>query len=146
MGERERRPSRAARWILGKLGIYSNRYFIKEDLEEEYLTLYESEGRRKARAWFWRQTLLSISYYIKYRFRWRSFMLKNYLKTTLRYMKRNKVYSLINIVGLAVGLGCFVLILLFVRFELSFDNFHENGNQIANSEPFRSLIPIYSGH
>ena len=45
-------------------------------------------------------------------------------------MKRNKVYSFINIAGLAVGLACFVLILLFVRFELSFDNFHENGDQI----------------
>ena len=130
MGNREKRPSRAARWILGKLQVYSTRYFIKEDMEEEYITLFESEGRRKARNWFWGQTLLAIGYYVRYRLSWRSFMLKNYIKTTLRHMKRNKVYSFINIAGLAVGLACFVLILLFVRFELSFDDFHENGEQI----------------
>ncbi len=130
MENREKIPSRAALWILGKLTVYSDRYFIKEDLEEEYITLCQSEGRSKARHWFWRQTLLAVGYYVNYRFGWRSFMLKNYLKTTFRHMKRNKVYSFINIAGLAVGLSCFVLILLFVRFELSFDNFHENGNQI----------------
>ena len=130
MEDRKKRPSRGARWILGKLQVYSTKYFIKEDMEEEYITLFESEGRRKARHWFWRQTFLAIGYYVRYRLSWRSFMLKNYLKTTFRHMKRNKVYSFINIAGLAVGLACFVLILLFVRFELSFDNFHENGDQI----------------
>lgn len=130
MGDREKRPSRVARWILGRLSVYSSKYLIKEDLEEVYIMLCQSKGRRRARAWFWHQTLLAIGYYVRYRFSWRSFMLKNYLKTTFRHMKRNKVYSFINIAGLAVGLACFVLILLFVRFELSFDNFHENGNQI----------------
>jgi putative ABC transport system permease protein len=130
MEDKRRRPSRAARWILGKLRVYSTRYFIKEDFEEEYISLCGSEGRRQAGRWFWRQTFLAAGYYVKYRFSGRSFMLKNYLKTTFRHMKRNKVYSFINIAGLAVGLACFVLILLFVRFELSFDNFHENGDQI----------------
>jgi hypothetical protein len=67
MENREKRPFRAARWILGRLKIYSSRYLIKEDLEEEYITLCESEDRRKARNWFWHQTLLALGYYVRYR-------------------------------------------------------------------------------
>lgn len=57
-------------------------------------------------------------------------MLKNYLKTTLRNLNKYKGYSLINILGLAVGMACCILILLWVRDELSFDRFHENAKFI----------------
>ncbi len=45
-------------------------------------------------------------------------------------MLRNKVYTLINIVGLAVGMAACILILLFVKDELSFDTYHENSDRI----------------
>lgn len=130
MKKRTHGPSRLAWWILKKLSIYSRKYLIKEDLEEEYLNLCQTQGKRKARRWLWQQTFLAVGFYLKYLLSWRSFMLKNYIKTTFRHLKRNKVYSFINIAGLAVGLACFILILLFVRFELSYDDFHENGDQI----------------
>ena len=57
-------------------------------------------------------------------------MFKNYLWAALRNTKKHKGYSLINIGGLAVGMSCFLIILLFVRFELSFDDFHAQGDQI----------------
>jgi putative ABC transport system permease protein len=57
-------------------------------------------------------------------------MLKNYLKITLRNIKKHKGYSFINISGLAVGMACCVLILLWVKDELSFDRFHENAEKI----------------
>ena len=57
-------------------------------------------------------------------------MLKNYLITTLRNLKKYKGYALINTSGLAVGMACFILILLYVRNELSYDNFHKNGDRI----------------
>ena len=57
-------------------------------------------------------------------------MLKNYLKIAVRNLKRYKGYSLINIAGLALGLSCFLLIMLYVRFELSYDTFHENRARI----------------
>ncbi len=57
-------------------------------------------------------------------------MLKNYLKIALRNIKRHKGYSLINIVGLAIGMACCILILLWVQDELSFDRFHENADDI----------------
>ncbi len=57
-------------------------------------------------------------------------MIKNYLLTAFRNLKKHKVYSLINILGLAVGLSAFVLILLYLQFELSYDRFHRDADQI----------------
>lgn len=53
-------------------------------------------------------------------------MLKNYLKTALRNLNRNKLFSFINIAGLSVGLTCCILILLYTKDEVSFDRFHTN--------------------
>lgn len=57
-------------------------------------------------------------------------MLKNYIKIAFRNLFKQKVYSSINIFGLAVGLACFILILLFVQHELSYDRFYENADSI----------------
>jgi len=57
-------------------------------------------------------------------------MFKNYFKIALRQIKRQKVYSFINISGLAIGMTCCVLILLWVQDELSYDKFHENADHI----------------
>ena len=57
-------------------------------------------------------------------------MLQNYLKIAFRNLIRNKVYSLINIVGLSFGMAVAVLIFLFVSHEVSFDKFHVNGDRI----------------
>jgi len=57
-------------------------------------------------------------------------MLKNYLKTALRNLGRNKVFSFINIAGLSVGLTCCILILLYAKDEISFDQFHAKKNQL----------------
>ncbi len=57
-------------------------------------------------------------------------MLINYLKIAARNLMKNKVYSFINILGLAVGIACSIAILLYVRDELSYDKFNINDNQI----------------
>jgi len=57
-------------------------------------------------------------------------MVKNYLKVALRNIRRQKGYSLINIAGLAIGMACCILILLWVRDELSYDRFHEKRDNI----------------
>lgn len=57
-------------------------------------------------------------------------MLKNYLKIALRNLWKNKGYSAINIIGLAVGLATCLLILLYVWDELSYDRFHEKADRI----------------
>ncbi len=57
-------------------------------------------------------------------------MFRNYLKIAWRNLSRNRVFSLINIVGLAVGLACFLLIALYVRDELRYDRHHQQADQI----------------
>ncbi|MDN5210657.1 ABC transporter permease [Fulvivirgaceae bacterium BMA12] len=57
-------------------------------------------------------------------------MLKNYLKTAFRNLRKNKAFSLINIIGLSIGMATCMLILQYVNFELSFDRFHDNHDQI----------------
>lgn len=57
-------------------------------------------------------------------------MLKSYFKIALRNLVRFKAYSTINITGLAVGMACCILILLYVFDELSYDHFHENSERI----------------
>ena len=57
-------------------------------------------------------------------------MLKNYLLIALRTMKKSKYYSGINIVGLALGIACSLLIYMYVAEELSFDNYHADVKQV----------------
>jgi putative ABC transport system permease protein len=57
-------------------------------------------------------------------------MIKYYLKTIIRNLMRNKFYSAINIVGLAIGITACILIMLYVQFELSYDKFHEKADRI----------------
>ena len=53
-------------------------------------------------------------------------MLKNYFKTALRSLLRYKIYSFINVAGLALGLASFLMIFLYVENELSYDKFNKN--------------------
>jgi putative ABC transport system permease protein len=77
-------------------------------------------------------------------------MLKNYLKIAFRSLVKQKVYSLINILGLTVGIASCLLIVLFVTNEFSYDNFHRNADRIfkvalerryPNHSTFYAIIP-----
>ena len=57
-------------------------------------------------------------------------MIKNYFKIAWRNIVRQKGYSAINIIGLAIGIAACLLILQYVSFELSYENFHENKDRI----------------
>ena len=57
-------------------------------------------------------------------------MLISYIKTALRNLRKYKGYSFINIIGLAVGIACCILILMWVRDELSFDGFHTKADRL----------------
>lgn len=57
-------------------------------------------------------------------------MLKNYFRTTLRSLKKNRLFSLINIFGLSIGIAATTFILQYAFFELNFDRFHKNSSNI----------------
>jgi putative ABC transport system permease protein len=58
-------------------------------------------------------------------------MFRNYFKIALRHLQKNKLYALVNILGLATGIAGCLLIGLYIFHELSFDRFHKNADRIA---------------
>src|SRR6185437_11305426 len=57
-------------------------------------------------------------------------MLQNYFKTAFRNFQRNKIFSLINVFGLSIGISAALVIFLIVHYEFSFDKFEKDQNQI----------------
>ena len=57
-------------------------------------------------------------------------MIKNYFKLAVRALLKNKIYSLINIFGLAIGIAICLLIVLFIQSELGYDQYHERKDRI----------------
>ena len=57
-------------------------------------------------------------------------MIRNYLKVALRYLGKHKGYTAINVLGLAVSIACCLLIMLFVKSEISFDRFHSKSGRL----------------
>ncbi len=57
-------------------------------------------------------------------------MLKNYLKIAFRNLLKHKAHSAINVIGLAIGMACCMLILFYVQDELSYDRYHKNAEHI----------------
>jgi putative ABC transport system permease protein len=71
-------------------------------------------------------------------------MLRNYIKIAFRNLLRHKAFSLINIGGLAIGMACSILILLWVQDELSFDRFHEHGERTYRLTASLSEIDVHA--
>ena len=57
-------------------------------------------------------------------------MIKNYLKIAYYNFIRNKAFSLINVIGLTLGLACTILVYLWISYEMSFDKYHNDANRI----------------
>jgi putative ABC transport system permease protein len=57
-------------------------------------------------------------------------MIGNYVRIALRYLLKNRTFSMINLFGLTLGFACFLLIAMYVQDELSFDAFHSDADPI----------------
>ncbi|MVM37632.1 FtsX-like permease family protein [Spirosoma sp. HMF3257] len=131
-------PPRWASWLLKTFGHPDTLEEVQGDLRELYLYWIETAGVRQAR---WRYSLsvlkllrplakrTSTTYSTSYILS--PTMLRNYFKIALRNITKNKVYSSINIGGLAMGMAVAILIGLWIYDELSFDNYFQNYDRIA---------------
>ncbi len=124
------RPPRLASFLLNRLGDYNKKYSLISDFEEVFSDLYEQKGHFRAAAWYWLQCLAILPQYFIYIITWRTVLLRNSIKLTFRNMHRNKISSFINIVGLSVGMAGAILILLWVQYELSYEKFHKNADNL----------------
>jgi len=133
MMESNKKSPRIAEFILSTL--LSNRELYRlGDYEEIFQHISENEGRRKAYWWYWLHTIRSIPELVKNKIYWSMAMFSNYLKIAFRNFTRYKLYSFINVFGLAISISACLMIYLWVQKELSYDKFHKNAQRIYRIE------------
>ena len=138
---KEYRIPRIAKYLLSCIADEEMLCSIIEDLEDRYKETTRTGSISKARVQSSLNiTSIMISLIIE-SVLWRMTMLRSYLKVALRNLVRQKGYSFINILGLTIGMTCFILIGLWVQDELSFDRFHQKKDRI-----FRILNKVQSGN
>lgn len=125
-----KKPPLLAIWLLNKITKTNDYHFALGDFTESFEMLAREKGSFLAKCWFWFEVLRSLPKFLKNSFYWSIMMFKNYLKVAFRNIMNQKMYSLINITGLAIGMACFIVIFLFVQFDFSFDRFHEHSDRI----------------
>lgn len=139
--KKKNNPPCLARWILNRLLLQYNQSPVLGDLEEEFELLVGEIGLKKARGWYRRQVVKSIPSCLNHLIHWSGAMFMNYIKIALRTIKKQKVYTFINLAGLSLGLTCFILISLWARHEMSYDRFHVKKDRL-----FRLLNKIDNGN
>ena len=105
------------------------------DLEEVFSRDLARRGHGWAQVVYWKEVLLFVLWQTRRRERayeqaWGPIMLKNYVIVALRNLRRQKIYAGINIVGLALGIACCVLLLSLVSHERLYDQFHTKADRI----------------
>ena len=128
--KKKSRPPKIFSFLLQQVVSFKDQESLLGDFEEIYHMLAEKKGKVRALLWYGLHIIKLIPSFISSTIMWSLIMFKNYLKITFRNIKRHKGFSLINISGLAIGMTCTILTLLWVQYELSFDRFHENADQL----------------
>ncbi|MFQ5629017.1 MAG: ABC transporter permease, partial [bacterium] len=123
-----------ALWLLRLLVDRENANSLLGDIEEDYRKICATSGVLRADYWCWAQVIFTIPAFFEQNIYWSAAMLGNYLKITFRNLVKYKSYSLINILGLALGMACCILIFLWVQDELSYDRFHKKADRIYRVE------------
>lgn len=127
---RLQKPLKFAEWVLRSIHTDHGEYTHLGDFSEVFSCIQTERGPVAALHWYWLQVVRSLPGFAMNRIYWSVTMFRNYLTISFRNTLKNKWFSLLNIAGLAVGMACFILILMFVQFEMSFDRFHEKSERI----------------
>jgi len=130
------KPPSIARWILSRCLHPAERDEVLGDLEELFQER-AAASPTSARWWYRWQVTFSAPLFLIHSCAHSSVMIKNYLTVAIRSLSRQKVQGGINLAGLAVGIGLCILIMLFVRDEMTFDRFHEGHEQIVQIQDER---------
>ena len=132
-------PPRWAHWLLTKLHPDNTLEEVEGDLHELYTRWYNSSGKAQATLRYLLNVVSVLPPFVRrrkiskqqhYTSSLNSIMIRNYLKIAFRNLKRQKVSTSINIVGLAIGLATCILIMLYVQDELSYDRYNDKADRI----------------
>ncbi|MCP4727895.1 MAG: FtsX-like permease family protein, partial [bacterium] len=149
MKNKNYRPPIIAEYLLRSIAKYEDEISLIGDFEEEFVHHAQNTGLFKARFWYWFNTMNSIPKFAKHAVRRGFTMLVNYMKIAVRNLIRHKGISFINLSGLAIGMACCILILLYIQYEMSYEKFHENSDRIYrvgvefNDSPIPVTGPSY---
>lgn len=124
MKHRKLKPPKLGEWLLKHIARAEDNISLRGDFDEEFDSIGRSRGFLRAWLWYWIHLVKSFPSFLTDLFYWRIVMFNNYLKVAFRSIRKHKGFSLINILGLTVGMACFILMMFYVRYELSFDGFH----------------------
>jgi putative ABC transport system permease protein len=130
MNAKKNRIPRIPDWILKHIYSSDNVDAYSGDIEEEFAEIQKCQGRARAKCWIWFHAVFAIPRWGQHSVIWGVIMFKNYLKIALRNFIRQKGYMFINVAGLAIGVACCIMIMLWVQDELSYDRFHENADDL----------------
>ena len=129
----DREYHKVPRWAYRFLGSLYAEDVLQEklgDLEELRHDEIQKKGKFRTTFWYLFQIIRLLRSQSQLSFYWGFAMFKNYVTIAFRSLKRHKVYSLITISGLTLGMAAFLLISVWVLHELSFDRFHDNATSI----------------
>ncbi|MFC2158459.1 ABC transporter permease [Acidobacteriota bacterium] len=127
---RKSRPMRVLEFLLKQMVPWNDQENLAGDFREVYERFFENSGWIAAQIWYLIQVIKLLPSFTKNNVNWSASMIKNYMKIAMRNIRKYKAYSIINIVGLAIGMACCVLILLYIQDELSYDRYHEHSDRI----------------
>lgn len=137
------------RWILQRLLSGEELIFFLGDLEESRLEESTRRNRLIARLRLHAWLVTIIIPILMSKLRWVVVLIANDLKIASRNIKKHKIFSIINIAGLAIGLAFFILLISYVRDEWSYDRFHKKSPWIymttvsmMNNPPAAVSAPI----
>jgi putative ABC transport system permease protein len=123
-------PPRLAVWLVKRLERYQTNHAIVDDMQEVFTMICQKQSIVSARLWYWGQSLDAVIKNTLFNLAWRLVMFKNYLKIAVRNIRRHKGFTFINIIGLSISIACIILILLYVHYEVSFDDYHQDVDRI----------------
>jgi len=124
------RLTRLARKALTAVLGRGEHFAVVGDLEELYEEIAGEKGPLRARAWFWGQVVRSLPAFLFHIIYWSGVMIRNYFVTTVRNIRKQRAFTFINVVGLAIGLAACLLALLYIRDELSYDRYNLKADRI----------------
>ena len=142
MMKRKQQPPVLAEKLFYHLLPESERQALLGDYAELFQGLVDRRGRIVAGIWYRLQCFMALLSAMMDSMKWSGIMIKNYMRIALRNLSRNRLVSSINLLGLALGMACFMVILLWVQDEMSFDLFHTHADVLWRVAEVQS----YSGN
>ncbi len=127
-------PPRIAIWLMERFCSYDFLITALGDMDELYELNRDTKGPLKADLAYFRDAM-GVIYHLYFKGNSQystntTVMIKNNIILALRNLKRNRLYSGLNLAGLASGLLIFLMIITYVRYEFSYDDYHENKENI----------------